>query len=473
MTTFALPARRSAARGGGTLWWLLGASAGALLAGVATAAAPLIVLGLTGAVLATGAFLVAPALLLAGILLVRPSLDTSDAVFSVGGVNLAGVIGVVLVAGALPALVLARPRLPARGVLVAPVLFCVFALASIAWGTLSVGEGLRIWIRYAGPFIVLALAMWTVRDLAGVRRMARIILLASVFPLGFGLFELATGQTLVKEGFASIDGPFVHPNGLGLMLMVTIGVALVTALESPSPAHRRWLLVFIALAGVAWLNTYARVAWLGLGMVLAVLAVLHYRRLVAVGLVALVGAVLFAPGPVAEVVERFADVGGSSATNESSVAWRVGTWQRMLPYATADPAHGQGVGSYGGLSNGEFGIFDYEYQTPDVPGTFGSQEVPAHNDYLVLAIEFGVPGLVLWIVAFVVLAVAVARARRRPGLRPYALLGVALLVALAAGSLSDNVKDYSAVVFPVFALCGAVLGAAAHRDGAGREPAGR
>ena len=163
------------------------------------------------------------------------------------------------------------------------------------------------------------------------------------------------------------------------------------------------------------------------------------------------------PSSVTAVEERFSDLSPSSASySANSFQWRLENWSRMAPYATDRPLTGHGLGSYLALSDEEFGRFDYDFIVPgERPG---EQVVYAHNDYLFLAVEMGIPGAVLWLSIFVGLIFAMARARACPAVRPLATALLAVVAATAVGSGFDNVVLYTVVLLPLMALCGAVAG---------------
>jgi hypothetical protein len=84
-------------------------------------------------------------------------------------------------------------------------------------------------------------------------------------------------------------------------------------------------------------------------------------------------------------------------------------------------------------------------------------------------VEGGVLGLVLWVATLGGMALMGWRARKVPGVGPYATATVALAIGFLAISAVDNVQGYSAVTAYLFVLAGAVAGAAYHRHGGGAQ----
>lgn len=430
--------------------------------GITASVAPIVLVGLLGLAVSVGVFLAYPAFALLAIVLVRASLDQSDFLFSIGGTNLAGFIGVAVAAGGGLALLLARPKEAPRLVALPFLGLVVLALVSLAY-TPAAGEGVRTWLRLAALLVLFCLAARVVRDVRGLRRTAGFVLAAATLPVLVGLFQAATGSTSVKQGFASISGTFVHANGYAFFLLVVLTLGTVMLLERAlPPARAAALAVLLLAAGACFLLTYARAAWIGAVVVLCLLAALEYRRLIAVCALAVVLAVLAVPSGLGQVQARFSDLSADSANySDNSFSWRVATWEQMLPYALDRPLTGHGLSSYQPLSVAEFGISE------EIGTSLEDGGIYAHNDYLNLAVELGIFGVLLWLATLVGLAVLLWRARENEPVRPYATAMFALVVALTLMSASDNILSYTGLLYYVMVLCGAVLGAARASSHAG------
>ncbi|MBA2637341.1 MAG: O-antigen ligase family protein, partial [Solirubrobacterales bacterium] len=428
-----------------------------LVAGLGAGAQPLLPLGLLAVALAVAAFSTAPALLLLAILLIRPSLDNIEALPSIGGVNAVGMIAAGTVVGGGLALLLRRPSLPGRGVLLLAGAFLCFAAVSLLW-SFERADGISAWIAIAMPLVVFALAAWTVRGPDGFRRLLTVVLLSAVVPIAVGLFQLGTGRRLVKEGYASIQGTFVHPNGFGFFLLVVVSVGLVAFMESRSQPVRRALGVLVVLGALCFFMTFTRSAWVAFVVVVGLLVVLRYRRLALLAVPTLLVAVVAFPGAAEQVTGRFADLSPTSAEySNNSLSWRGTLRERMLPYGQERPVVGHGFGTYLPLSNQEIGEYDYEFQ--DGGQSAANLEIYPHNDYLFLFVELGVPGVLLWLATLIALTAVAWRARRVPELRAYAIALAGLLAMLIVISAFDNVKNYQAVLTVVCALTGGLAGA--------------
>jgi putative inorganic carbon (hco3(-)) transporter len=243
--------------------------------------------------------------------------------------------------------------------------------------------------------------------------------------------------------------------------VVILVVGVVVLMESRSLAIRVPVGALVSAAFVCLFLTYTRSAWIGFALALLTLAVLRYRRLLVVAALTVILAALVAPGATHKAQQRFGDLTSRSEANDSnSWTWRVDQWNAMIPYGFEKPITGQGFGSYSRVTVRHFGHFNRRYPTVEDPklGAFSRLGFTAHNDYVRMFVELGIPGLVLWVLVFVGAIVVAARARRVRGLEPVATGMLALTLALALMSVSDNLQGYSVVLMYAFAVCGSLAG---------------
>lgn len=440
--------------------WVAVAGVLAIVAGVLVDVMPLVPLGLLGVATAVSVYLAVPALALAALLVLRPILESVAEQFAFGGVNILGMMGAGTVVGGAAYLAIRRPRLP-RTVVILSVCLVALAVASLGW-TISRERGISDVLGFALYPVVFGVAASTIRDPRGFHRLVKVLLLAAVAPILVGLFQLATGDRVVKEGYASIQGPMVHPNSFALFLMVALTLGVVAFMRTPDRRLRRYLAIGLLLGAACFFFTYARAAWGGLLGVAAMLAFLEYRRLLGFGLIAVILLAVAFPSVTSQVTGRFADLSPTSTGySNNSLSWRTELWQRMLPYGYDKPVLGHGVGSFLPLTNVEIGVFDYRFQ--NATNSAANIEVYPHNDYLLLFVELGVLGVVFWFGLLVASGVIAWRARRHPQLREYAVGVTGLIIALLAISATDNVKDTESVLIGIFALVGGLYGASRGR----------
>jgi O-antigen ligase len=453
------PLRRSSGPIAERAGWATIAGSSSVLAGLLAGTAPMVLFGLVGIVGSAIAFVSWPTLSMLGVLLIRPAIDTAATQLVLGPANALGAIGIAVFVGGGAYLVLRGPRIRVPLVTVPFVAFLAVGLATVRYAP-SPTEALGFWLQLCSLFVMFCLGVRLFRTPSALKKLLAVVLASAVVPTLVALFQLATGTNLVTEGkgsSAAVAGTISHPNGLSFFLLIVLAVGLVVALEGAPRRLRAPLGIGLALGAGAFLGTYTRSAWVGLAVVLLVLATVHYRRLFAVGGVALVALAIAVPSSVTAVEGRFSDLSPSSTSySTNSFQWRLENWSRMTPYATDRPLTGHGLASYLPLTDQEFGRFDYDFIVRgSVPG---EEVVYAHNDYLYLAVEMGIPGAVLWLSIFLGLILVMARARACPTVRPLATALLAVVAALMVASGCDNVVLYTVVLLPLMALCGAVAG---------------
>ncbi len=285
--------------------------------------------------------------------------------------------------------------------------------------------------------------------------------------LGAGAAEGLVGlyQFLTKSGpegfllmgrFMRAAGTFGQPNPfggyLGLTLPLALGIGLCVGpvtLKTWRKDRRPLLLVAVAaLAGGLMLGglfaSWSRGAWLGAAAALGVVVVARggvwLRGAVVAGVLVCALSMLFLGRlPIPQALEqRFVEYAADFATLDVrnvevtdanfSVVERAAHWQAAIGMLAENPWTGVGLGNYAAV---------YErYALPRWPDALGH----AHNYYLNIAAEAGLPGLaayLLWLGAGFWLALRAVRAS--DGLWQGVALGaLGLLVHLGVHSLFDN-----------------------------------
>ncbi|HEV7662989.1 MAG TPA: O-antigen ligase family protein [Chloroflexota bacterium] len=246
-------------------------------------------------------------------------------------------------------------------------------------------------------------------------------------------------------------GTSVDPNVFGGTLMLALTL-MVVQWASPRPVWPKLVLVCLALptaAGV--LLSLSRASWLGLACGLLLVGGLRYRRVLLLGLLAVV--VLLATPTGQDFVARF--VGGFS-TADRATAFRVGEYANALTLLQRYPLLGIGFGS-----------------SPDIDVTAGVSSV-----YLLVAEETGLLGLMVFLAAVAITwwtgvrnLVRISDPRRQA---LQAAFLAALTGALVAGVLdhyfANQVFPHAVALFWLYAaglVAASELGAATERQ---REP---
>ena len=459
------------------LAWALPAIALAGAAGILASAHPEVALSIAVVAAASVVIAVSPLYALLAILLMRSSF-IGDSVFVDAVTAIAGVI----------ALAVAAPRLPLRWVTLPLGLLLLFAAPTVplqpSFDEGAVPNGLYLpilglryadfpslelleWLRLLAVLSVGGLAAWAVRDRRTLSLMVGVMLASAIIPCLVGLEQFATGDTYKRfgSGYESIRGPFTHQNYFAFYLVVVVTLGTIAVLDARSRLARSLALIPMTLASVCLVLTYTRAAWIGLAVVLLLLAILRDRRiLAAVGILVITASIAF-PGAREDVEGRFGALGSTSVNGsetDNSWGWRTGQWERMLPHGAEHPLTGEGFASYSRVTIEEFGTRDKQYSTIFNPGdpVNSPRGFSAHNDYVKMFVEGGFTGLLLWVAVLAGMVASMLAARRVPAMRGWAEGGLALALALAVMSASDNLQGYTAVLIYAVALIGGIAGAA-------------
>jgi putative inorganic carbon (HCO3(-)) transporter len=355
------------------------------------------------------------------------------------------------------------PKLQVRSVHLVMALAVLYAIASAATAqTLTTKEGLLHLTDVFGvvPFVVFLLAP----SVYGGERERR-TLLATLVGLGLylgitGVFEALgpralvfpsyiTGSDVNAEGAVRVSGPFQTPVAMGFACYAC-AVASLLALRIWEERRARLLAV---LAGASCLfacfATLERGVWIG-----AVLAT------VAIALVTRSGRRWLVPGVAATVTvlalallasAQLADNTASRASYSLSVWDRQNQTNAGLRMVEAKPLFGFGWERYGDRSGGYFRQQRDYPLTGSVAGmTIGEPRgmLPLHNTYLAYAVELGLVGLALWLLALAGALLTAIFRRAVPVLRPWRLGLLALAIFFAVISVVDPHEQ----PFPVLLL---------------------
>ncbi|HHT85423.1 MAG: O-antigen ligase family protein [Bacillota bacterium] len=195
----------------------------------------------------------------------------------------------------------------------------------------------------------------------------------------------ATRSSWLDEKFQDeitrVIGTFDNPTFFAEMIGLALPVTLALLIRNKSFLDKGILLVYAAIQGAALVLTWSRGAWLGFIASFALLAVLFDKRLMLVGLIAAMLAVIVAP-PV--LVERLLS---SFSLEDSSNSYRVFIWRGSLALLREHIFRGVGLGA------DSFAQVYPEYMIIQTPAPH------AHSTYLQMLIELGLCGFLalIWL----------------------------------------------------------------------------
>jgi O-antigen ligase len=273
-------------------------------------------------------------------------------------------------------------------------------------------------------------------------------------------------QAVVSFGFsdavaARVVGSFGNPNGYAEYLVVAL--AIVASLLLTERGVWRWVAGVVLAGGmVAFALTYTRGSWLALLVGVLVASLIVDIRWSAA--FAAAGAVLLAivPGGIARLTSIFTAKGGASV--------RLPLWRLAARMIGMHPITGVGLGGY---------LKALTAQVKATPGLVppGTELFSAHDSYLMVAAETGVPGglAFIWLVARILRSCGMYAARLARGsadwLRQAAF--TAGIVAFSANAITDNTFQNPRGATLFWVLAGLMAANAALGAKTAAEPSGR
>jgi putative inorganic carbon (HCO3(-)) transporter len=201
-------------------------------------------------------------------------------------------------------------------------------------------------------------------------------------------FIPATIYTKFPTLVSDTANPNVMAGNLVILLPCALGVLLF------SGKHLRWFdqglsILAASVIAIVLILTQSRGGILALGEIMILLVVLRWKRgwILLAGAVVLVGAVVlfFGPATILDVILTNATLGG--------IDGRLEVWSRAVYMIQDFPFTGVGMGSYGRTADLLYPFFLYASGTTS----------HAHNLFLQIAVDLGVPGLVAWLAIWILM----------------------------------------------------------------------
>jgi putative inorganic carbon (HCO3(-)) transporter len=242
-----------------------------------------------------------------------------------------------------------------------------------------------------GRYILLYyLVVNNVHNLEQLKRLMLAMLISALVVTVYGFYQYLYGGDI--SALEWVDGEqfpelklrvfstLENPNLLAgfLVVMMALGTGLCLCLNEIK--LRLALAGFVAMLGGCLILTYSRGAWLSVVVVIIVCGVLYNRKL----LWLLLALPLLALGAHDAVLERFASI--LNPTDTSSTL-RLALWESTLAMISDRPLLGIGWGAYW-LVYPQYDFFVQDAST---------KIFHAHNMYLNIAAEIGIPGLLTFL----------------------------------------------------------------------------
>ena len=278
-------------------------------------------------------------------------------------------------------------------------LFFAIVIASPLWSlwpTLSL-ESAGDSLKYAAAFLVAANVLDTRRR---IRAAAAVIVLSTLFPAIGAIANYLAGTNLVEGTRAAWIGSFGNPNFVAYYVVIATPLAL--ALREAFPERRLVRFGLLGIVGIfvaAVLVTGSRGGALGLAAVF----VLWFARSLAKGRIAIgaafaiVAALFLTPTSPLNRVDTHENLAGDI---DPSSQGRIDAWRTALNMVYDRPLTGVGAGAF---------VVGYDKYAPGDAGPARA----AHNSFMLVAAELGVPALAIFLGGLVVTFLALGAAARR------------------------------------------------------------
>jgi len=290
------------------------------------------------------------------------------------------------------------------------------------------GRGFRLILNFLSYFCMFLLPFVVVKKKQDLLFWLRVLLTSGFFVLVSGLVDYFRGGAFYLDAGMRIKGTFSHPNILAFYLVLLIVICIFVLQEKIKllPRFQPFLLTFMLLvSGFLLVETKTRNALIALWLLLLLYSALRDRRYLVPLLLTPLAALL-----VPSLNERILEIVKPSPalTNSlDSFAWRVSLWKSALPLVWDSPLIGHGLASFQPLSPG--------FSKIAVKG--GS---PAHNVFMELAFEIGIPGLIAYLSIHGVILYTFVKNRKNA----VRFLLVALIGSFCVISFADNILYYLA-----------------------------
>jgi O-antigen ligase len=344
-------------------------------------------------------------------------------------------------------------------------------IAFVGWAALSLlwaqqtGPGLTALSRYVPNMLLLPIVYTAVGGRRDLKLVLGAIVFGAVIAAAFGIVQ-PPNAAVVDSTRAT--GTIGDPNELAAALVVGLALGAGFALaRGAAPAVRLGGALAIPLCAAGIFLSLSRGGLVALGalLVAGTVAAGRWRLAVTAILVAVaVGGVVYftqlAPLPSRE---RVLSANGGSGRSE---LWKVG-----LRMVRANPVGGVGVGNFENAAP-DFALRPGRIQLPDL--IFSTDPKVAHNTYLQVLTEMGVPGLLLFLGVIVGSLACALRAARLWAQRQDVTMEAfarAVFLALLGTLVADFFISvmYSKLLWLLLALGPAMLAIARH-DAAHGDP---
>jgi O-antigen ligase len=281
---------------------------------------------------------------------------------------------------------------------------------------------------------------------------------SAVFPVFFGFFQFFTKSGMNTFNISNrLFGTFAHPNVFAFFLLFLFLAGAYAYAEQKKPSKLFEISFAISTTVIIALlaGTYTRAAWIGLVLFLVVLTYFYSKIIFFTGVFGLAIFILFFIPIISTVDNIFHTQFEKNPLvsriihrdpNADSLSWRGQVLHDSIPLLMKRPIFGYGYGTFPTV---------WEQNRP--PERAEDDSAEAHNDYLRLAIETGVFGIILYLSFLFSLfwfAIKKAKKHRQKLSLPIFCSTIAVFIVV---SMSDNMLHHTPVMWLLWSYWGAAL----------------
>jgi O-antigen ligase len=402
--------------------------------------------------------------ILSVLLFVRPSLDIfgtySFVLYSdLPAINIAGLVAIISII--ISILIIYKSKIsifsiPLSGLFMGLFgVYIIFASISI-YPLASINELVRV-LSFLLMYITGYIIIKSKKDLLYI---ITLFIISSIIPAIVGYIQLFNGAGLyTNPGFENrIAGTFGHPNVLGYFLLIIIALMVYMFFENSikQPLYKVAFVGYGILLAILLIATYTRGAWIGLALLLVGVSLIRYTKktlimgsiitpIIVIGVAGYIWLeqnIWYNLTPLEDVPVIARVVGLFNGDPSDSIIWRQVMWADMYNKGLSRPWTGFGTGTIETVVEQVRGV------------SLGALE--AHNDYIKIFVEMGIIGLVAYVL-FIVGIVYSLLIRIQSRKDTLLLIMTFLVFAIYLSSIWDNLLRQTAVMWIFFGLLGMVI----------------
>ena len=279
------------------------------------------------------------------------------------------------------------------------------------------------------------------------------MLIGAIAPITLSFYQLTTKTGMsIDEISNRIYGTFAHPNVLAtfalLLLIVLVNEFINTKKEDTKKINLLKFLGIILLATITF--TYTRIAWIGTIVLFLSIGLIYYRKILLYVLGAIIlFYVIFYPTNSYLATNYNINLQSNSLINRltnrnpdsDSISWRTEVLTKVIPLFRKKYLIGYGYGTFPRVWDDNKDIKNIWDNTSE-----------AHNDYIKIAVESGIIGLILFVIIFASLLYNQIITTFKTNFKNIVFLTSILIYLIL--SLSDNMLHHTPVIWWFWAVWG-------------------